>query len=256
MRALFFLALSACVSPLPEPFVVTDLRIVALVAEPPEAAPGTDVTLHVYFAHPATDAPLVRIGRCEDVQDFTCETETELARGVAEPVGEELSHFAFVYRLAADTPEGNAVLLAHGVSADQHIDGLKRIVVSKGPRARNQNPVLKDVYVLGGGELLGGVATPPAFVRNTEYQALPVYDAETLEPYVITFDDGTQMFTLEEPFFSWSCTGACTFDTPLSYSFQSVRMTPKAPSDRFSLYVVMRDGRGGVAFLTLQSTLE
>ena len=34
------LALSACVPNLPDPYVVKDLRVIAIVAEPPEVAPG------------------------------------------------------------------------------------------------------------------------------------------------------------------------------------------------------------------------
>jgi hypothetical protein len=78
-------------------------------------------------------------------------------------------------------------------------------------------------------------------------QALPVYDAETLEPFVIPRYDGTLAAFTEQATFSWSCSPTCTLDTDTTYDFSTVKLTP-GKSDHVVLYVVMRDNRGGEAF--------
>ncbi len=253
MRYVVCLAWAACTSPLPEPYVVKDLRILAVVAEPPEVEAGHPISLSVYLAEPSPgDAPLVRFGRCVDARSFDCVEPEELALGesVADIIAPGVYRAALEMVVPNELPAGeNAVVLVHAPG----IDALKRIVVGA-PGPHNRNPMLDDLYVLGQDDAVGNSQAPLPFVAGYAHRAFPVYAAETLESFVLSEEDGSPFPAVEQASFSWSCAPDCRFDTALSYDFQSVRVTPSG-GEALTLFVVMRDGRGGEAFQWLRAPI-
>ena len=63
LSALF---LGACMGPNDETLVV-ELRVMAMVAEPPEVAPGAMTTITVHVADPLDEAPEVLFWTCADL---------------------------------------------------------------------------------------------------------------------------------------------------------------------------------------------
>jgi hypothetical protein len=268
-RALLLIVLAGCSSQLPASYIVRDLRVIALVAEPPEVAPGQPTSLTVYLADPGGGGRPVDVtfGRCPQRGDtdgtYDCDPSEELTLGHvgAAQVAPDLYSATIAYTPPADLFTGhsplaqaygfNEVILVHGRAGAAQIDGIKRLVVTAGDRPRNQNPQLKDLDVIGGGDLLGNTATPPSLKGKTAVQALPVYEAETLEPFSILRYDGTLASFKEEATFTWSCAPECTLDTDTTYDFSTVKVTP-GKTDHLVLYVVMRDNRGGEAFEALR----
>ena len=88
LSALF---LGACMGPNDETRVV-ELRVMAMVAEPPEVAPGAMTTLTVHVADPLDEAPEVLFWTCADLGDGCLEaSEPGLGATVAAPVDNRIS---------------------------------------------------------------------------------------------------------------------------------------------------------------------
>ncbi len=271
--AITALGMAACVSATQKDYVVKDLRIVSIVAEPPEVTPGNAVGITVYFATPTGGAPTAQLGRCPErgdtagTSDCASGDEIILASGTATPVASESAvaettavySFSFIYTVPADLLDNpnplvatygfEEVILAHAQGGGQTTDGLKRIVVSKNVVDPNQNPMLKDLDTASGGKQTGSTQAPPTLTPNQAFQGIPVYDASTLQPFQITAYDGTIMNEQEQGIFTWSCAPDCTLDTEITFGFTSVKVTPTVLP--LTLFVVMRDGRGGEAFKSL-----
>jgi hypothetical protein len=241
----------ACSAKLPDPYVIEDLRVLAIVAEPPEIRPGDTARVTVYVAHPQNESsPFVRFSRCPvrlaNEGDFVCEENAALtlSEGFAKPEGNGLSSFTFEYVAPTDVLDARdtfrEVLLAHTELGPEHTDALKRIVISRSFQ-RNKNPVLNAVYFVRGEPV-----APSGIAAGSEYIVVPDHDPNALESYALEDDDGENQLLIEEPFFSWSCAGGCAIDTPVSYAFSSITFTPNEETS--ALYLVMRDGRGGEAF--------
>ena len=82
-----WLLLTGCGGPNSET-LVDQLRVMAVVAEPPEVAPGASATLTAYIADPNDEAPTSMMWTCTDLGDGCMEAaEPGLGATVAAPEG-------------------------------------------------------------------------------------------------------------------------------------------------------------------------
>jgi hypothetical protein len=269
--------LSACGPPLPNPYEVKDLRAVAVIFERPEISAGETTPVDVYFADPDSDDRQVSAFayRCADADDAQClvakEAPAEQSETItAERVLPDLYRARFTYTAAADVfatagplAQFYGIDLPFVVRGDDGVrvtDVLKRIVISS-PRStqpKNTNPRMEGFSLSVGDVAIGDARDTDVLSRGTEYTLSPLYDATSLETYsVVDYNQKVQTFD-EEASFSWSCSPACKMDQRVTYGADVVKVTPPeegVPSNRFTLHVVMRDGRGGEALFVKTFTL-
>ncbi len=270
--SLVFAQLCAACGSLPEAYLVEDLRIVAMIAEPPEAYPGETVTLTTYFFDPdSSERPVSGLSyRCTDPEDVGCmvrgETPLEQAEAPVERTAGEPDLFVMqsAFVVPADVfSAGNPLTalygaelnaLVRGTNGTRTIDGVKRIKVPSGrpPQPRNQNPVIYGFDIAQDGVELGPARDIVALNRDQRYSFTPRYDASRLVPYfIIPYDDlMNPTHLMEEASFSWTCSPTCSMSQRVSFAEDIVEVTTPfqgAPTNRFTIHVVMRDGRGGEA---------
>lgn len=262
--------LGACGDPLPEPYLVQDLRVIAVVLEPPQAEPGQTVQVTAYLADPGNDGRAVqaRLATCPwrggegGTSDCVADgRELIVAEAVAQAVGAELFVASFPYTVPGDILEGRSViaqtygffeyLLVHGDNGLRVIDAHKRLVVTAPPtsnepaRPRNHNPALLGFTVTDSGTVVADDQSLTPLEAERTYDLSPVYDPASLEQYQLV-DYQQQPLTFdEEASFVWSCTPRCGLDRRVSFGLDTVSLSVPKELDSLTVHVVMRDGRGG-----------
>jgi hypothetical protein len=278
---LFFVLAAACGGPpLPEAYVVRDLRVIAFLADPPEVSPGDPVTLTAWFYDPDGGGQPVhaKILRCVDDGDANCVTLGQAplevyVEGDAENVSLDLFRLTVTINAPPDALTNAGVLerqyglqityVTHAQTSDPtHVcknfdksctDGLKRLVVSDPKQQpKNTNPTFTGFAIEEDGRDIGDDVSVTALSRGTRYVMRPLYDPAVLQDYTVIDFNGTPLSFTEEASFNWSCSPDCNIDQRVTYSEDVVTITPPdtdVENRRFAIQVLMRDGRGGEAIL-------
>jgi hypothetical protein len=269
MRAFLLLTSAffiACTGTVPSRYEIRDLRVISVVAEPPEVAPGDTVQLTAYFEDPEVDASGIAASmrQCPDTgtqtRDITCvgtASELTLASEPTVPAFAVPNVFSaqFTYTESAtaltDVPPSATAygyydqILFHGQDAHGGIDASKRVVVTAAGTPKNKNPSLQGFAVI---ESEGQAQDLFAMQRGGSYTLQPIYDPSSLESYTVKDYTGHVLSFVEEASFVWSCAQSCTIDRDTSYGDQTVTLSLPLDwnfGDSLLVNVVMRDGRGG-----------
>lgn len=238
-----------CAGGLPDRALVQELRILAVKAEPPEAPPGTVVTMSALIADPTGAGRALRrtwaictpndsgVGSCGDPTRVTLLGTGETASwtipqsALAGLSFDEAVQGRDVYLVLAVQPEDAA-----GADAP-HDEAFKRIRVSTNP-SPNHNPRIASLAVDGGAAAVPAGTSLPVVVTASNGAA-----ESWSEP------NGTS--GVEDVRFTWSISAGSVADD-VSYAIPATAPVDnrwKLPSSSAggdaTLWVVLRDGRGG-----------
>jgi len=292
MRApLVLAAISGCVigsdryqrpRDLPDEWLVDRVRVLAVQAEPPEAAPGetvafsalvpqpgvTDPYVVAWFTCPPTDAGGIGFG-CElpepsDLDATDPEALAELGVIGFEPFlppsytipddaldgVDEAARGEGLYQLVQVTAFPPSYLDPD--SAPEEIDfeeveaAYKRLVISDA-RTPNRNPLLSVLQVDGFQIPEGSTIT----VEEGQTYTLSTTVAESLvEEYLYLTDDGLEEWRTEEPYVNWYTTAGTLNESLTLYPYLDVGWVAPERGLTGTFYAVVRDRRGGMAWIT------
>ena len=243
----------ACQQQTTDRTLVDDLRVLAIRATPPEAAPGATVQIDALVADPKGGGRAVSAAWGICTPDFVKGVSScaEPGRTLPAGVGTSLSFTVGAGALDTVPPEqqlrGIDLFLVVSAHADANnaepardVIAFKKLRVSTSPTP-NRNPKL--IRFALGGDGSGPYAAAPGEVVELEVSA-------TLDSYE-SYVDATGMQQKEGLKFSWLQT-AGEYDT--SINFQDAdgavrnRWIAHKGAPPATLWVVARDGRGGVAW--------
>jgi hypothetical protein len=251
-------------------------RILAIAAEPPEARPGTFVSISALLARPLDDATdYVQIWLACPIDEsggFGCETDLStldpddpaalLEAGVIgfEP-GLPPSYVVpedFLDDLPEeDRAEGAYVLLqttafpADGLEDPAGIDlteaeiAYKRLVVSLA-QTPNHNPVLGQWRVEGAPVPIDGIV----HLQRRSYYDLAVEIVDTsIEIYLFRNSDGELEERVEEPYVAWFTTGGELQEEVTLFPYvDATWLSPSRSGAAGEWFAVVRDRRGGMSW--------
>lgn len=260
--------------------LVDRLRILAIVAEPPEVAPGTPVTFSALVADPDNDLPFKAWLACPPDQPDGCTAglaeispdaspeelaalgviglepgfppaytpDAALLDGLDENARREgvyvsIQLAAFPASVLAEDPEDldfNAVEVA-----------FKRLVVSEASTP-NHNPTL-------GAFTVDGVEVPVDATLELDvgepYEIGVVIPDEAIETYEYLTSEGAIEERTEEPYVDWYCTVGGLGEAYTLHPFTQADFAPEEPGDA-TCWAVARDRRGGMAFQEQHFTIR
>ena len=248
-------ALSGCGEEVEPKSLVDDLTILAVRADPPETAPGGTVTLDALVADPAGAGRPVELSWFLCAVDPTVGTSSCVEEANLTPIGVGGS---IAVAVTADALEQvPAELRARGIdvfvamkarAGDEESNvAIKRVRISESATP-NANPSLETFDLEG----VATVASNGAFL---------VEPGSEIEIYARVADGSHQEYVddaggsrVEEMRFAWFLT-AGLFENDITWEDEegAARTTWTAPADgtTATLWVVLRDGRGGVDWRTL-----
>jgi hypothetical protein len=278
MRALaviLMLLAAACTPDFAAPSDVTDLRVLAVQAEPPEAQfddAGVDpVRVSILAADPRSSAPIAVTAqlcaptdsrRCDQGQPIIDVPDAGLSTALALPSGFLLS--------AAQLDKLNGfggIRVQYSFSIENgdvggSVHGSKLLLFSPRGGVPNRNPVVSGVRLTRDGVPYGDSDPLPGdtieLPSGVEIGLLPLIPPDTCERYVTTDFRGNQVSLTEQPRYSFFVTpgaeiGADTADEPLDGVPPPDGLSRiKAHSGEGTLWIVVRDGRGGESWARFQ----
>lgn len=253
---------AGCSQPLPDRALVDDLRILGIRAEPPEAAPGATVALDALIADPQAAQRDVRVawaictpgeggvGTCGDPSRVTpLGTSMQATWTVTPDLLDD----------AADPAAGRDVYVVFGVEADPvggeveapHDVAFKRIRISTAA-VPNANPRIEQFEVAG--SVAGSAALDVAGGTELALDVRAAPDARE------TFRQADGRDALEDARYSWWMTGASvessvTYGDDRGVSVNRWRLPAGAEATHATIWVVLRDGRGGTDWASQQVRL-
>ncbi|MBA2319979.1 MAG: hypothetical protein H0V89_02385 [Deltaproteobacteria bacterium] len=272
---------------LPDEWLVDRVRVLAVQAEPPEAAPGTRVTFRALVPQPGVVDPyLVVWFTCPPTDDggigFGCELPDTSAIDATDPEAlAELGVIGFepfqspeytipddaldglddaargegLYQLVQVTAFPPSYLEPGG--APEEIDfgeveaAYKRLVVSEA-RTPNRNPFL-SVF------LVDGIAIPEDATLTVEegqtYELATTVSESLVEEYLYLTDDGTEEWRTEEPYVNWYTTAGTLNESLTLHPYLDVGWVAPESGTSGTFYVVVRDRRGGMAWIQRSFTV-
>ena len=277
---MLILTLTACTTTeLSEGWQIDRLRVLAVAADPAEPRPGDTVTFRSLVVSPDPVATTIWFACLTSPDDYGCDVDPELLEGLdpetltpedidalyeagfigAEPylpptwvvpdtaldgleAEERLEGLTALVNVSA-VPEGDAL-----TEEDLEL-AFKRVPVSEATTPNN-NPRHLGIRVDG---VDIPVDTTVSLDKGQPYEVELVYDTSSIEEYVFVNGDGVEETRVEEPYFTWFTTDGSfdrTFDL---YPYTDVTFyAPDAPvADTGTLWVVVRDRRGGMDWATL-----
>lgn len=274
------LTLMACTTTeLSEGWQIDRLRVLAVAADPAEPRPGDTVTFRSLVVSPDPVATTIWFACLTSPGEYGCEVDPALLEGLdpetltpediealydAGFIGAEpylpptwvVPETALDGLSDAERLEGLTALV--NVSAIPEGDDLteedlelafKRVPVSEATTP-NHNPTHLGVRV-DGVDIPEG--TTVSLDKGQPYDIELVFDTSSIEEYAFVNGDGVEETRVEEPYFTWFTTDGSfdrTFDL---YPYTDVTYyAPEAPvSDSGTVWVVVRDRRGGMDWATL-----
>lgn len=298
------LVLGACVQ-LPDfesGSLVQGPRVLAVIAEPPEIAPGQALDLSILLAGVEDRAGVeIRWRACgsfdgffgggaqygEEQADEGCGggLAFELGEGETAVLPSELTANLFdnldviAMTLGTELPEGvidqirSSVGIAFLVEATVQADGkriraTKRVLISENPTPHHNPPsprftLDERVIVTDEADPLRCVAQdaqPVVLAAGTDVDLVPVtnddQEEDWLETYNIINSRGELRERQERAFYSWYTTdGALRSGRTKSPLRNNIWRTPAAPGE-YPLWLILRDGHGGVSACELSVTVE
>lgn len=253
-----------------------DLRILTVIADPPEANPGDTVTFTpvlsdmngqgriINYAVQACIDPGVGIGvtpGCQNPDLSSLQTGT-----VSIPAGASLTYTGPVPSFSLTMPDATTILASRSL-ADQYngvaylvfysisipdgpsVDSFLRVIVSSASKTpKNLNPVMTSVD-LNDGPVTGVISMPlsPADFRATA-------PASSTETYQVMQKDGSFTAQSEELITTWFISdGEFDFSRTIGSTENLWSPPDSKPATRGLVMVaVTRDGRGGAAFRKIE----
>lgn len=256
---------------------VNSLRLLAIAPEPPEIAPGEEATFSALYVDPDQTVGSVLWVACspEETTSFGCAVDLSALDG--EPTAQDLEDAGVIGfepglpprwtapldalddvaeadRLEGVQYTGQAVLLPEEGSDESgdELDfgtfeiGYKRIIVSEASTPNN-NPVISGFTVEG---LLIDADTVVEVDAGQAYELGLELPEATIEEYEYINPDGVLEIRVEEPFVSWYATDGEALESTTLYPFLQADWTaPDAAGVEGSWYAVVRDRRGGIAWI-------
>lgn len=246
---------SGCAGELPSRALVDDLRVLAIRAEPPEAAPGEKVEFEALIGDPAGNGrPLRRgwaicnprdegVGSCGDpvniaVLGTTLSASWQVPPDVLDGLDEEERLVGRdVYVVLGVEPEG-----VSEPNQGEYDIAFKRVRISTSPTP-NANPVIDDMTLEG----LAASGVLP-LESGSEVDAAVRARKGSAEDFIAAGET-----YVEDLRFTWLITGGSVAD-PVSWGDETGRSGNRWKGPRVdepreeTIWVVLRDGRGGTAW--------
>lgn len=287
------LSVCGCIDALDQKELVRSPRILEIVAEPPEIGPGqssrlrvyvggaTGVTRQTWFWCVNNDTSVAGFGAADpDNSCFRDAGRTRVPLGSAPTAvfavpAQLIDLDALTARFGSQLPPGFletyvrdiGVAVGIGVTVDvdgRTLDGFKRVVVSLNPRP-NRNPPpprlrLNQAWTSLRGHT-GDDCVPESgegirVMRGAAVNLSPDPDESWFEPYRVLMSNGVYTDRQERAFYSWYATGGSLSDgltqSPLR---DTAWRAPSTPGPQ-SLWLFVRDGRGGVSGCRVPVTVE
>jgi hypothetical protein len=277
-------ALAACDTGFETPSIVLDLRVLAIVSDPPDVVVDVDpddlldvelppVTLRALIAEPGGGGPWTyTMTACGETFELRCDdpeltfrmpfAEGTVASTDDRPTG-VLQANVLLLQAALEEDEflgvGGIPVVVHVVvrnGAGAEIHAAKRVYYApREPpeRLQNTNPTMAELRARGEPWPEGAVLT---VARREQIEIEPVEPDGVREDYVVpTFDGGSRMFT-ENMRYSWFATGGDFTDETTGGAMDIFGNRPllrtrwRAPDapGTIHMWIVQRDERGGTYF--------
>lgn len=244
--ALTAVLLAGCAEDPEERALVNQLKVLGMRADLPETQPGTTVTLDALVADPLGGGRAVTRAWaiCEvDPAEGTAscaepERLTSLGSGDTATLAIPADALAMLPEAQQESGIEIAVILTVTAGAESDT-ALKRVRVST--RATpNRNPAFRELTIAG------AIESPTMVQMGSEVEVVAAADAASLESWV----DAIGQPQVEEMRFTWLMTAGSLADAVSFGDAEGVASTTwtaeGAPSA--TIWVVMRDGRGGIAW--------
>jgi hypothetical protein len=276
---LLFLALAACTPDFAAPSDVFDLRVLAVQAQPPEAqfdASSVDsVTVRVLAVDPsARDLATMNGTLCALTDSRRCGSGSQLPLPMKkQPAGGEFNWQVSLPRAVIDFAQsfddlkglgGIRVMLALSVDdADPHgaVYAAKTLIYSPRGKPPNHNPELTGVHLTRDGNDVTTIARGAllSLPGGVQIGLRPLLTPQSIEEYDTTDLRGNTVHLKEQPTYSFfTTTGAemdrDTADEPLNGVAPPdglARIKAKGAGNSGTLWIVVRDGRGGEDWLAI-----
>lgn len=255
--------------------IVDNLRLLAVVADPPEARPGEQVSFSALIADPNGENPLVAWLACPPDEAGSLGCAVDLSAISPDATPDELAALGVIgfepglpptyvpdatlldaldpaareegIQITIEVAAFPAAILAANPDEIDFADvetGYKRLIVSEA-LTPNHNPVI-DGFTVDGVPVPDG-ATAELDPDQLYELGITIPDA-AIEAYEYTNSAGIAEERTEEPYADWYCTGGNVkeFNTLYPYT-QSDYITSTEPGD-VTCWIVVRDRRGGMAW--------
>ena len=277
MRAAIILAaicLGACTPDFEASSDVRDLRVLAVQAEPPEAqfdaTTADPVDLHVLTVDPRTAAPItLHAAICAPTDSHRCDEGPFITRDLGtRPLSTTLlipPEFVALAQADDDLKGLGGIRVQYSFSVD-HGDGSGTVYGSKvllySPRGGtpNQNPAIASVQLSREGLKLGELVAPGETLQlpqNVEIGLRPRVTDASIESYVTTDLRGNPVSLKEQPRYSFFVAPGAEVDRDTADEPLEGVMAPPDGLSRITLHsapgtlwIVVRDGRGGESWVT------
>jgi hypothetical protein len=281
MRALAIALLAAaCMPSFDSVSEIRDLRVLAVQAEPPEAQFDQrgvqDVTVRVLAVDPSPRSPARVDGRvCAPTDSRRCETGPRLELPpLVGPAGSEFSWVVRMPRSVVDFALGNDALRGLGGirvmlsldvdDGDPHgvVFASKNLIYSPAGGTPNHNPLMTGLHLTNDTSDAGkwSPGDPPlALGVGAPIGLRPLLAADAIEEYDTTDLRGNRVHLREQLSYSFFTMPGAEFDRdgadePLGGVAPPeglTRITARRRGAAGKLYVVVRDGRGGESWMTV-----
>jgi hypothetical protein len=273
--ALLLLLLAACTPDFAAPSDVKDLRVLAVQATPPEARFDPDsgvaepVAVRVLAVDPSRDAgpDSLQLQICGPTDSRRCDEGPVIDAG-ALPLSFTLPSIQATRLTANDKLGGfDGIRVQLSFSLDDGagpVHGDKVVIYSPttSPCPANRNPEMTGVQLTIAGADAGVLAPGGALARETEYGLRPVLSAGAEEDYCTVDLRGNLVHLREQAHYAFFTAPGGEFDRdtadePLDGGAPPdglSRFTPHA--DAGTVWIVVRDGRGGESWLTIPWTAK
>ncbi|TNE50785.1 MAG: hypothetical protein EP343_06430 [Deltaproteobacteria bacterium] len=245
-----------CAGPTPaRQEVVRSLRILGVRSEPPAARPGETIQLTALIANP--------FGRKVRYRWLACKSRNQANSGCAnrdDAISLGTSAKAS-YKVPEDFVPENASLvdqfrgvylpitLVVETDVDQE-EAIKRVVVSKLPT--NKNPNFSNLEMFAG-DSDKPEAEPWTYQPGQTYKFVPTINKDSFESSLTLSPDGTITVTTENMVLAWYITIGQIRGGRQSLGKSPARTWvapgPDAVVSQATIYILMRDGRGGIQWL-------
>ncbi len=245
-----------CAGPTPaRQEVVRSLRILGVRSEPPAARPGETIQLTALIANP--------YGRKVRYRWLACKSRSQANSGCSNRDDAILlgTSAKASYKVPEDFVPENASLvdqfrgvyltitLVVETDVDQE-EAIKRVVVSKLPT--NKNPNFSNLEMFAGNSDQPE-AEPWTYQPGQAYKFVPTINKDSFESSLTLSPDGTITVTTENMVLAWYITIGQLRGGRQSLGKSPARTWvapgPDAVVSQATMYILMRDGRGGIQWL-------
>lgn len=274
--AALLLLLAACTPDFAAPSDVVDLRVLAVQATPPEARFDPDsgiaepVAVRLLAVDPSRDAgppQTLQLEICGPTDSRRCDTGPVIDAGTL-PLSFTLPPIQAPSLVANDKLGGfDGIRVQLSFSLDDGsgpVHGDKVVIYSPttAPCPANRNPEMTGVQLTIAGADAGVLAPDSALARETEYGLRPVLSPGAEEDYCTVDLRGNLVHLREQAHYAFFTAPGGEFDRdtadePLDGGAPPdglSRFTPHA--DAGTVWIVVRDGRGGESWLTIPWTAK